>query len=432
LILVACGPSTATPDPDDGGAGGGMHQAGGNGGSSGGASGAGASGAGGTTLPPNACPPPDSCPAGGTVRGRVFAPNGTDPVDQALVARPIQVRPFPPEVACEVCSDLQDQACRSTISAPDGAFTLDRLPTGMQTIVLQKGRFRRQIQVDVPCGTLDLTPEQSRLPKSTAEGDIPKIAVATGDFDQIECVLGKIGLDPNAFDRYEGSVLGGLLSGLPHFDGLVMNYDRLKTYNIVFINCTNDTFENLLQNPMIQANLERYVRSGGRLYVTDWSYDWAEQVPQFSQFIDFDPGMSGSMPEAPNAAAVGMGDIEIDATVTDPALKEWLRGVGALGAGDTVHLKHFLEGWVQMLSYTDAVKEWISGPVPGRGNRPLTVTFDYNQCGRVLYSSYHTLGRDPASFLTPYPAYCLAAPLSPQERILEYLIFEISSCVQIG
>jgi hypothetical protein len=42
--------------------------------------------------------------------------------------------------------------------------------------------------------------------------------------------------------------------------------------------------------------------------------------------------------------------------------------------------------------------------------------------GRVIFSSYHTL---ESTSMTVDPT----APLSPQERILEYLMFEAGSCV---
>jgi hypothetical protein len=58
------------------------------------------------------------------------------------------------------------------------------------------------------------------------------------------------------------------------------------------------------------------------------------------------------------------------------------------------------------------------GPVTGdglSGVRPLTTTFDYNACGRGLYSSYHTLGRDPLT-RAPAPSRPTARPASCRPR----------------
>jgi hypothetical protein len=67
-------------------------------------------------------------------------------------------------------------------------------------------------------------------------------------------------------------------------------------------------------------------------------------------------------------------------------------------------------------------------PTPGpAASYPQSIKFDVNDaggnaCGRAIYTSYHTLdattsGVDPNVML------------SPQERILEYLMFEAGACV---
>jgi hypothetical protein len=60
----------------------------------------------------------------------------------------------------------------------------------------------------------------------------------------------------------------------------------------------------------------------------------------------------------------------------------------------------------------------------------MTATFDYNSCGRVLWSAYHTTGNGgmPTS---PFPSYCgdSSMPMTPQERVLEFLVFNLTSCI---
>ncbi len=67
-------------------------------------------------------------------------------------------------------------------------------------------------------------------------------------------------------------------------------------------------------------------------------------------------------------------------------------------------------------------------------DRPHTVTFDYNSCGKVLWSAYHTREPGGAQGFGTFPSYCLSNPSDPstmiaQEKILEYLVFQISACV---
>lgn len=61
------------------------------------------------------------------------------------------------------------------------------------------------------------------------------------------------------------------------------------------------------------------------------------------------------------------------------------------------------------------VVRWIEGTdLEMAPRRPLTVTFDVGtQGGRVLYTSYHTASA------------CPTTGFWPQERVLEYLIFEL-------
>ncbi len=383
-----------------------------------------------------------------TISGVVTAPNGIDPVPGAAVFVPQgSITEFPPEVRCEVCDQLTDISVVSTTTNTDGSFTLGPIPTRTDQppgetvqVVTQMGRFRKLVQVtiDNPCSTNPLANSNFQLPGRN-EGDfhsIPNIAVATGDYDVMECVLLKIGLEQGEFDLYEGQFLGSDPATVGGFNELLMDLNKMKSYNIIFINCASDTHESMLTNPTIRQNIENYVLSGGRLYVTDWSYDYVEQVENFSPLIDFEPGMSSGAPEPMNAAALGSGGIEVDATVLDQEMVEWLNAVEAvsgdevINASNQVHIGHFLASWVQQFQVPamDGVKVWLEGNADGQ--RPLTTTFDYAMCGRVLYSSYHTAGREGIGLET-YPAYCDAGPLSPQERVLEYLIFHIADCIDI-
>jgi hypothetical protein len=395
----------------------------------------------------NINPSRPSCPGQeATISGKVLAPNGTDAVPGASVFIPEKVPEiFPPSVACEVCGTLGGSTnLWYTTSAYDGAFTLKQVCPGKRPLVFQNGRFRRFIYVEVPAkGQLQLPAADTRLPRRNQELNvvdaIPKIALATGDYDKMECELRKLGLEDNAFDRYEGAKVLTSKPALPSFGTLVNDLAKMKSYNIIFINCTTNTFEEELKKPQVRQNIKDYMNAGGRFYVTDWSYDWIEQVEAFSPFIDFEPGPWTAAPEKQDAAAMGVDGLKIQATVKDPAMAKWLALYGAV-SGDKVQIEHFLIDWVIMNKVGKDVKLWVEGPVKSRngavnGVRPLTVTFNFQNCGKILYTSYHTEGRDdelqmfPLPVAKPYPQYC-SGQASPQDRILEYLIFDIANCVK--
>ena len=72
-------------------------------------------------------------------------------------------------------------------------------------------------------------------------------------------------------------------------------------------------------------------------------------------------------------------------------------------------------------------KTWLEGQTP-RGVRPQTVTFDYNGCGRVHFSTYNTEPDGVVDEARRWPNSC-KRDFSPQERILEYLLFNVSACI---
>ena len=195
-------------------------------------------------------------------------------------------------------------------------------------------------------------------------------------------------------------------------------------------------------NPDVVANLQAYVENGGKLYVTDWSYGFLEQ--SFSDFMNFsDGGDDHDHAEDHNAAKDGVGGINVDASVNNDVLAAWLDNVtvndgsieddcsfldenlinarlGARNADGTMTIGDFLGSWVVMEGEHDGLEGqtdiWLSGDVSAFGgdivDAPLTATQDRGD-GRILYSSYHTAHS------------CPTTGFWPQERVLQYLVFEL-------
>jgi len=375
----------------------------------------------------------------GSVAGTVFAPDGATPIADAYV--------YVPEGGVRVGEPIT-----YAYSEADGDFVLDNVPEGTVTINIDKGSWHKVFEAVVHGGqTTDAPASDTTLPDQGT--GVPKIAVVTGDWDHMEDVLAKLGLGQvdgsgtlipgtEKFTLIDGN--GTLDPPYEDFDAILTDPTKLQSYDIIFINCGNN-YENLLFDApgatQIKSNLQDYVSGGGSLYVTDWSYDFVEQ--SFPEFIDFygSDEIAPSDPENWDEAAVGTDGVTNDATVVDPTLKSWLQnlpGGSVLNPDDdTVPIAGFLGGWVVMNSANTAAgtKVWIqandfvypSVPASARASRhgrvlagsrgeaagdPLTVTFSHGQ-GKVLYSSYHTEE-------TPSP------DLRPQERVLAYLVFEVS------
>jgi hypothetical protein len=278
------------------------------------------------------------------------------------------------------------------------------------------------------CGHVTLTPEQTTLPGRTEQwgpwDSVPNIAVVTGAWDRMEKVLDKLGVEEKT--AYNGKDYG---TGPKSIQNLLQNGALLKSHHIVLINC-GTKFESLVTSPgPARNNLRAYVKQGGRLFVTDLSYDFVEQT--FPEQIDFEGSESTPIaePEDPDAAEIGSENLVLNADVKDPDLETWLGNppISALLPSGKVKIEGFLTRWaVQKEPNPDlATKVWVSSPVTwagGSGTRALTTSFEYfgadrKGCGRVVFSSYHTFGD--------------AAELLPQERILEYLMLEIGTCIEL-
>jgi hypothetical protein len=117
------------------------------------------------------------------------------------------------------------------------------------------------------------------------------------------------------------------------------------------------------------------------------------------------------------------------------ALVHWLASNGALDGGELpiVAARHNADVGPD----NTASQPWIvadeRAPAPGATqyftfNTPIGAA-PSDQCGQVVYTDLHVgaaSGDDPGK---PVPAGCAQGDLSPQERAMEFLLFNLSSCV---
>jgi hypothetical protein len=154
-----------------------------------------------------------ACAGGGTtsLSGTVFAPNGTLPLYNAVVYVPnAPVDPFPTTGAtCDKCGTTPSgKPVAIALTDAQGKFKLANVPVGDNIpLVIQIGKWRRQITVKtVPkCVDTALADTDTRLPRNQTEGDIPKIALAAGGADSLECFFRKLGVDQSEFTTHAGT-----------------------------------------------------------------------------------------------------------------------------------------------------------------------------------------------------------------------------------
>lgn len=365
--------------------------------------------------------------------GRVLAPEGTIPISGALVyLTTTPPPPLPTGVYCDKCVELSDSTPH-TFSAPDGTFELPS-SSGNFYIVVQKGAFRRIRSITVGKGDQPVPNELTTMPSiiNSSNGDeTPRIAVIQGAWDPIEVVLARMGLKAKITKDFLGRAQV-LPQDAPAFKIYSNSFDvykllqtpsELAKYQIIFLPCSggvNDVdsggpkcSSTFTGDSTIKKTLEEFVRNGGRIYSSDWTYEYIRQT--FQGFVSW----QGETKQIGSACDNGGGSQS--ASTPDEGLTDWL-------GAQSMPLTQVHDAWTYIKSVNTTQgpdengqpisitpKVWVQA-----GQSPAAASFKYG-CGRVLYSTYHT---QPSSEVN--------GPLEPQALSLLYMILEVGVCISPG
>jgi hypothetical protein len=384
------------------------------------------------------------------ITGTVYAPSGTLPLYNVMVYVPnAQLEPLTDGASCNRCdASVSGKPVVSAISGVDGTFTLDNVPVGQNIpLVIQVGKWRRQVVIPevTACTNNAITDVNlTRLPASRAEGDMPKIALTTGELDALECLLRKIGIADSEFTpeadggrvtlfaghggtaEYDTTLNAG--ANITPAEDLWNDIDELSRYDVLLMACEGGEYP---QEKSAQARqqMQEYANSGGRIFMSHWHKIWLDQGP-------------GDFPDVVNFVNSDT-DLTITAQVdtTFPkgqALAEWLVNVGGstqLGAVDLVDAQD-----TALSENPDLAQRWIYTEADPQtvqyvsANTPLGVAGD-EQCGRIVYSNIHVttgnsqLNVDSDSPGEPFPSGCQTTGLTPQEKVLAFMLFDLSACL---
>jgi hypothetical protein len=422
-----------------------------------------------------------SCPNGGhtTISGTVFDPAGQNPLyDVAVYVPATPPAALPQGASCYTCASLyMGGVVAGTLTDPAGNFTLLDVPTGKGVpLVVQIGKWRRQYTVDTTdCGvTMEPT---LRLPANATEGDLPNIAVSTGGSDSLECLLKRIGIDSGGdaggtgewvsgaggaghVHIFQGGTGGGrggggggggggttpgpaMAGGSPASQtALWTSGPAMQPYDIVILSCEGGEDPNA--NPQAMND---YATLGGRVFASHFHYSWFNQAP----FLAYNLATW-------SRGTNDMGDINALVQTTLPngaafpkgvAMQQWLTNVGALSNATPPELpiqqaRHNADVAVANTPSTPWIVADTAATPPG-----ATQYFSWDMpvvnpgtvpCGRVVYSDLHVgagsgdygqmAGAAGGGFGNAVtPSGCADNPLSPQEKALEFMLFDLSACL---
>jgi len=384
-----------------------------------------------------------------TISGTVYDPRTTAsalPLPNVLVyVTTGTVDPFPSGVQClTAANSAVSNAVVSATTAVDGTFTLTDVPTNTSyTLVIQAGKWRRQFPETV--GTSPLTGLALHMPSDHTQGDIPMIAIATGAVDALECVFLDMGIAQSEFTDdtgtvnpgghihlYAGSSSPGSVIGTstPNQTTLMNSPSLMNGYDVLMFPCQgNDSNQATTAG---EGNLLNFANAGGRVFTTHYSYVWLNPNTAFTNGFPPVANWNQNPPEGNSGAGT------IDTSFTDGAtLAQWLQNASALDPGTTSQIViGTIRGDVNTV--IPPTQSWLTlntGEIQYQvGNPVLQMTFNApvgapaaNQCGRVVFNDYHVFAAQTAN--TTFPAECAGSTLGPQEEMLEYALFDLSSFV---
>jgi len=379
-----------------------------------------------------------------TVSGRVYEPAGKVPLYNVVVYVPnAPLADIADGASCDQCgSSLSGSPIVTALTDTDGRFVLENVPVGDNIpLVIQVGKWRREFVLPTVAKCVDTpTVDTSiRLPRDKSEGHIPKIALTTGGADPLECLLKKIGLAEEEFTNPEGDGRVNLFSGPGGSDRYVNGlnggadfepatslwgtFDSLMRYDMVLMACEADQHAEQ-KPPAALGSMLEYTSQGGRVFASHWHNYWLQAGPD--PFPDV--ATWNFLDDPPDNPFIGTIDVSFP---KGQALAEWLFNVQASTTQGELVI-------VQPQRTIDTVnsavaRQWIYSEAPITPgiqyftfNTPVGVP-EEEQCGRVVYSDIHVSSGDAVD--QPFPDGCQTEDLSPQEKALLFMLFDLSACI---
>jgi hypothetical protein len=208
----------------------------------------------------------------------------------------------------------------------------------------------------------------------------------------------------------------------PAEESLWQDPATLAAHDLVIFDCEGEEYD---ESPAALQNVLDYANAGGRVFASHYSYVWLFDNGLFSTTAQW--ALDNSQPPDPLLA-----DIDVSFQKGQD-LSSWLGNLSpsALSGTNQIMVQAPRNDVTsvnvppsQQFLYADP-QTATQTPLEFTFNTPVNATM---QCGRVLFSDFHvnTGGMGTGTF----PNECDIAPMSAQEKLLEFMLFDLTSCVQ--
>ena len=430
-----------------------------------------------------------------TITGKVYDPSGyaASPTSQNNVGL-ANVSVFQPAgaltpltdnpaggPACDTCASLSSPALASTVTNPDGTFTLTGVAPGpSQSLVVQSGRWRRQFSVGAvtACGTHAVPNGDARLPRNRTDGlggvaDIPRLALVLGAAETLECFLRRVGLSDSEFARGANDYAAAIAkpqrlhlyrasgwsagAGTPSLATLMSATGPLPAYTAVIGSCDYGnhlgTWQDLSKTPAGSSAHDRliaYANQGGRVFMDHYVAD-AMLTDGIAPWNGAGVATWDSASGTPSTKKVRINNT----TPGQQSLYQFLNAANAMATYGAPYIP-LIDPRFQVYSAGTNAIEWIRGleswtaPTPDEwvgtpaGDHAMSVSFETPlgaaagaECGRVIFNGMHVSQSRAPSYPTTsgqtFPNQCTGYPgagasPSAEELALEYQLFQLTAC----
>jgi hypothetical protein len=393
-----------------------------------------------------------------SVSGTVYAPNGTLPLyGVSVYVAASDPGPMVEGVTCGNCAaSLPGGAVTQALTDENGHFTLPDVPATKDVpLIITTGKWRRRLVLPnvAPCQDTPLAVEDTRLPRTKAEGDIPRIAITTGNADALECLVRKLGVADSEFTTdsgdgrvhlYNGNGANQFAPGFPGGTGMFNNATslwgtvaKLSNYDVTILSCEGAQYPATKPQAAMQA-LHDYAGLGGRVFMSHWHNIWiggesnntSHGIPSWQSIGTWN---YAAPQDQENTIA------SIDQTVEKGmSFARWLQNVGA----STTFGQIPISGARYTLPMNNPAKSdrrvYLEPPLSNNHISVQDLQFTTpnevpveQRCGKVVFSDMHVSSNSLSRPAVPFPNDCSSAPLTPQEKALAFILFDISSCVGV-
>ena len=300
--------------------------------------------------------------------------------------------------------------------------------------------------------------------------------------ERLQCLLRRIGVDASEFTLPSGSgsirlynqtkgsdadtcntVTGSTGTFPDASDHLWDSQADLNQYDMLVLNCggggtdsgpasANGTY---ISYPDAPNRMKAYLDAGGRVFAEHYHYAWIRNFTNatsvFGDVATWVGDKNGVYTSTPGVIGGLPRDTQVDTTFPrGQAFSEWLMNVHASTTPGILTISSRVKG-TAVDQINPPSQRWLYEPQSSSNlNGPATYTHYFtfntpvnqpvaNQCGRFVYTALHVgdaastggFDGDPTNANgSVFPGCCAnRTALSPQEKALEFMIFDLSSCI---